>query len=244
MSRPITLRRVLPTLCRMCRIVIRNTMRSTQPSPWRRYVGAPLLGLALAAQPPSGARAPLTPESLSSFLRLSAGISAWKSYDGVHRWALRVAPSSGNLQTTELHLALPALGAPLSEPAVYHYEPERHALALRGRAPELGTGPLGQPGTFVVVLTSLCIREAWKYGERALRSCHLNLGHLAGALQAAAELHGWALEAGPPELRSEEALAALLGLPPAPARSTASEDETLEAPGPRGTGHRFPAVSN
>ncbi|CAK9099404.1 unnamed protein product [Durusdinium trenchii] len=38
---------------------------------------------------------PLSLASLGSFLRLGAGLSAWKSYDGVHAWALRMAPSSG-----------------------------------------------------------------------------------------------------------------------------------------------------
>ena len=78
------------------------------------------------------------------------------------RWALRVAPSSGNLQTTEVHLVLPPLEglAPLTAAqlgssagfsecpmeiemlgpsptdARYHYQPEMHRLELRLEAPE------------------------------------------------------------------------------------------------------------
>lgn len=78
------------------------------------------------------------------------------------RWALRVAPSSGNLQTTEVHLVLPPLDwlAPLTAAqlgssagfsecpmeiemlgpsptdARYHYQPEMHRLELRLEAPE------------------------------------------------------------------------------------------------------------
>ena len=98
----------------------------------------------------------LSLDSLGSFLRLGAGISAWKSYDGLHasephthlfcfyyvhlrccgRWALRVAPSSGNLQTTELHVLLPAIEGLASVAAAYHYLPELHKLELRLPMPQ------------------------------------------------------------------------------------------------------------
>lgn len=47
------------------------------------------------------------------------------------RWALRVAPSSGNLQTTELHVLLPAMEGLADKAAAYHYLPELHTLELR-----------------------------------------------------------------------------------------------------------------
>ncbi|CAK0855019.1 unnamed protein product, partial [Prorocentrum cordatum] len=163
----------------------------SQPSPWLAYAGAPTAELPTALLPEAAGwrqrRAPapaeLSPASLGSFLRLGAGISAWKSHDGTHKWALRVAPSSGNLQTTELHLLLPGgLGAPLADqPAAYHYRPDRHSLELRAGVPrELVQGTDGEAVGFVAVFTSICLREAWKYGERALRSCHLSAARPGG----------------------------------------------------------------
>lgn len=171
---------------------------STQPSPWRSYLGAPAVRLPTALPDAVSADSvPLSLNSLGSFLRLGAGISAWKSYDGVHAWALRVAPSSGNLQTTEVHLVLPPLEGLAPVTAAYHYQPEMHHLELRLEAPqELVGGHQSSASGFLVILSSLCVREAWKYGERALRSCHLNLGHMLQALSVSCELHGWIMEEG------------------------------------------------
>eukprot|EP00439_Symbiodinium_sp_Y106_P066920 s1592_g10.t11 len=155
---------------------------------------------------------PLSLASLGAFLRVGVGISAWKSYDGLHMWALRVMPSSGNLQTTEFHVVLPPLDGLAGVPAVYHFQPEMHALEFRLPAPnEFVTAADGSAG-FLVALTSLCIREAWKYGERALRSCHLNLGHAVGALDAACNVFGWSLGEGPPALNADSILRTVLGL--------------------------------
>eukprot|EP00434_Breviolum_minutum_P024228 symbB.v1.2.021393.t1/scaffold1840.1/size99223/7 len=184
---------------------------STQPSPWRSYLGAPIIQLPTTL--PKILEAPLSLASLGSFLRLGAGISAWKSYDGIHAWALRVAPSSGNLQTTEVHLVLPPMEGLANVPAVYHYQPEMHRLEIRLQAPqELIEGDGESSDCFLVILSSLCVREAWKYGERALRSCHLNLGHMLQALAASCELHGWILEEGPRGLQFQEVLRQILDL--------------------------------
>lgn len=111
---------------------------ATQPSPWRTYKGAPSIALphSVLPRPPRPGPAPLCLESLGSFLQLAAGISAWKSYDGVHKWALRVAPSSGNLQTSELHLALPGLEASAASPVSSSSSP-RYAS---GRPGSTGNG--------------------------------------------------------------------------------------------------------
>ncbi|CAE7507426.1 unnamed protein product [Symbiodinium sp. CCMP2456] len=187
---------------------------SSQPSPWRSYHGAPRVQLphSLALLEAASSPVPLSLASLGAFLRLGAGISAWKSYDGLHMWALRVMPSSGNLQTTEFHVMLPPLDGLAAVPAVYHFQPEMHALEFRLPAPnEFVTTADGSAG-FLVALTSLCIREAWKYGERALRSCHLNLGHAVGALDAACNVFGWSLQEGPPALHADSILRTVLGL--------------------------------
>eukprot|EP00400_MALV-I_sp_L67-5_P000427 gene427-124_t len=119
-----------------------------------------------------------TLKEVSSFLRIGAGISAWKSYDGEHKWALRVSPTSGNLQTNEYYV--------VHGKNVYHYNAEYHVLEKRNEIDH----SIGDSG-FVVLLTTVCWREAWKYGERALRSCYLNTGHAISALAASARAHFW-----------------------------------------------------
>lgn len=160
----------------------------TQPDPFRRYAGAELLKLdhvpldqgPLYSDVLGGATiapAPLDHTSLSRLFEDSLSLSAWKQY-GSSTWALRVNPSSGNLHPTEAHVVAPMLLA--------HYAPREHALEVRARvAFELGEGQ------FVVVLTSIHWREAWKYGERAYRYCQHDVGHAIAAVALAAAGLGW-----------------------------------------------------
>lgn len=181
---------------------------ATQPDPFRRYSGAPVLHLPRvrrtgAAPDAAGAwashttpyaalfdgtvtPAPLDTATLGEFLRCSMGLSAWKAY-GRTRWALRVNPSSGNLHPTEAYL--------LHDARLSHYAPREHALEERcvidaGRWRDA----VGAPAkTFFVGLTSVLWREAWKYGERAFRYCQHDTGHALGAMRLAAALMGWRL---------------------------------------------------
>ncbi len=47
------------------------------------------------------------------------------------------------------------------------------------------------PHAFVFGLTSVHWREAWKYGERAFRYCHHDVGHAIGTARIAASTLGW-----------------------------------------------------
>ena len=164
-----------------------------QPAPFRRYPGAPVLELPLAADrfERCYGRLPEKPEnqvvadldSLGALLELSFGISAWKSW-GPSRWALRCNPSSGNLHPVAVYVV--ASGLPGVPDGLHHYEPEAHAL--EGRA--LKSLP-DEQAWLVIGLTSIMWREAWKYGERAFRYCQLDIGHAIGALAYAAALLGW-----------------------------------------------------
>jgi SagB-type dehydrogenase family enzyme len=176
----------------------------TQPDPFRRYRGAPLTELEQVPptqQPEYGPAlirgnlpaAPLNYHSLSQFFFDSLAISAWKQAGNVS-WALRVNPSSGNLHPTEGYLICGPLDGICDTPRVGHYAPREHALEWRARFPphiwRALTAQLPQH-TFLVGLSSIHWREAWKYGERAFRYCQHDVGHAIAALSIAAAALGW-----------------------------------------------------
>ncbi len=177
---------------------------NTQPNPFRFFEGAvtiplpliaedpPLEHMALYRQKPARSE-PFNLSTIAGFLELSLGLSAWKAY-GSSRWSLRMNPSSGNLHPTEAHLVLPA--TPGLAAGLYHYNPLRHALERRTEIPaDLGRQIAAHFNTdgFMVALSSIFWREAWKYGERAFRYCNHDVGHALAALSFAAALAGWKL---------------------------------------------------
>jgi SagB-type dehydrogenase family enzyme len=196
---------------------------ATQPHPFRYYHGAPVIPLQ-HRKTERGVRydqlyataghkgEPLTPDNLGEFLRYSLGLSAWKQY-GSSRWSLRVNPSSGNLHPTEGYVILGPVPGWQEKAGVYHYVSEKHILEIRCLLTvdlwEQFSGDL-PPGSFLVGLSSIHWREAWKYGERAFRYCQLDTGHAFAALRFAATLFSWKLQL----LRqwSHESIASLLGL--------------------------------
>ncbi|MBI4658755.1 MAG: nitroreductase family protein [Verrucomicrobia bacterium] len=152
-----------------------------------------------------------TRETIGAFLELSLGLSAWKSIPG-STWALRMNPSSGNLHPTEAYLVLPAPACaaavaclpwrhrqaagrlPGVTAGVFHYSPYLHALEPRAEVPETLWRQIREhfhTDGFLVALTSIVWREAWKYGERAFRYCQHDVGHALAALSFSANLLGW-----------------------------------------------------
>jgi SagB-type dehydrogenase family enzyme len=178
---------------------------ANQPDPFRRYAGAPLVHLPRLGrdeQPLSPAyeqlygpaavpSAPVTVRTLSRLFEWALALSAWKQASGT-RWALRINPSSGNLHPTEGYLligALPALAGGL-----YHYAPAEHALERRADCPAELFAQLTHefpPQAFLIGLSSIHWREAWKYGERAFRYCQHDAGHAIGTVRIAAATLGW-----------------------------------------------------
>ena len=183
---------------------------STQPDPFRRYQGAalfelprrPLVDAVLypALFDGSAPRLPVDDHSIGEFLRCSMGLSAWKEY-GAARWALRVNPSSGNLHPTETYV--------IWNGRVCHYAPREHALEQRCELAPREPRPVPGDG-FLVALTSIHWREAWKYGERAFRYCQHDAGHAIGALRLAAAMLGWKMQLLP--RWSDDQIATLLGV--------------------------------
>jgi SagB-type dehydrogenase family enzyme len=179
---------------------------ATQPDPFRRYSGAPLIHLPL---PEEGnaleywklyaknevESRPLTIKSLSLFFRYALSLTAWKQIPGA-TWALRANPSSGNLHPTEGYALLPAISGIHDQAGVYHYAPKEHGLELRAEIDFSSWHALTagfSSESFLVALSSIFWREAWKYGERAFRYCQHDTGHALGSMRFAAAALGWNL---------------------------------------------------
>ena len=196
------------------------------PDPFRRFEGAPLTPLPLLApdaepappaydrlyEPDAVISAPVDLRSLSRLLEHALALSAWKEAHGT-RWALRVNPSSGNLHPTEGYLFIGAIQELGESPGLFHYAPCAHALERRadctGELFRLLTGAL-PPGAFLMGLSSVYWREAWKYGERAFRYCQHDTGHAIGAVRIAAAALGWSARVL--DDVADESIEALLGL--------------------------------
>ena len=184
---------------------------ATQPNPFRVFAGAPRIDLVEPFQRTERGPGSTTVfyddlftssvpriapglEAVSVFFRYSLGLSAWKQA-GSSRWALRVNPSSGNLHPTEGY-AVVGPGVAGEGPALCHYAPDAHALEQRcvfDPGAWAATAASFPPGAFLVGLTSIHWREAWKYGERAFRYCQHDIGHAVAAMRMAAALIGWRL---------------------------------------------------
>jgi len=176
----------------------------TQPDPFRRFVGAPVLPLDLievgpepryeaAFTPGLIAPAPLDRLSISRLFHDALALSAWKQA-GTARWALRVNPSSGNLHPTEGYLIAGPIAGCHARPGVFHYAPLEHALELRAELSEgawLKIAAQLPERAVLVGLTSILWRESWKYGERAFRYCHHDVGHAIGSVAVSAAGLGW-----------------------------------------------------
>jgi len=173
----------------------------TQPDPFRTFDHSPRFSLPLPAknllvdfndvyQQQRIQPAILDKNTIGALFELSMGLSAWKVY-GKDRWALRVNPSSGNLHPTEAYILFG--GTSIIPAGVYHYHSHDHCLEqrcnLKPNTDEIGT-LLGE-NDFLIGLSSIHWREAWKYGERAFRYCQHDVGHAIAAIRYAAAVLGW-----------------------------------------------------
>ena len=192
---------------------------ASQPLPFREFHGAPQIRLPLAADslvtryndvrcgklPPASE---FNVTNLAILFELSLGLSAWKSYDGIDKWALRCNPSSGNLHPTEGYVLCPPLiGLP---GGVYHYLSRDHVLERRATVDDPRWAAAFAGSGILIGLSSIHWREAWKYGMRAWRYCQQDCGHAIAAVSYAAAALGW-------QMRlifsaADDEVAALLGL--------------------------------
>jgi SagB-type dehydrogenase family enzyme len=194
---------------------------ANQPDPFRTYAGAPVVQLPLLADALTGsfgdlhvpgAIAPrrLDVNTIAILFELALGLSAWKEFKG-SRWALRCNPSSGNLHPTEGYLITPTIAG--LDAGVYHYVSRDHCLEQRNRLDAGSATALQQalgPDCFLVGLSSIHWREAWKYGERAYRYCQHDCGHALAALRYAAGCLGWSARLQ--DYHGDDAVSRVLGL--------------------------------
>ena len=140
------------------------------------------------------AAAALDAEFVGRLFRHSLALSAWKQAPGTKPWSLRINPSSGDLHPTEGYLLSGPVPGLIDHPGVFHYAPFRHRLERRCRLSSRQWEILIEhfPAPCLLIgLTSIYWREAWKYGERAFRYCHHDVGHAIGAVTFAARTLGW-----------------------------------------------------
>lgn len=176
-----------------------------QPNPFRRYHGSEFISLKLIDEnqwnypspkyseifSQNGMNIPVSYETMSRFLELSFGITAWKQA-GQSKWSLRSNPSSGNLHPTEGFVILPSSTG--FQAGLYHYCPHDHGLELRAQHEQNSSISIFEDfpmSAFFVGLTSIHWREAWKYGERAYRYCNHDIGHAIASVRIAAATLGW-----------------------------------------------------
>ncbi|CAN0889871.1 hypothetical protein LINGRAHAP2_LOCUS16185 [Linum grandiflorum] len=172
---------------------------ANQPNPFRRYSAAPLLPLPLPNNPSSplyhsifsslpSPPHPISKSSISQLFYNSMALSAWKTI-GSSTWSLRVNPSSGNLHPTESYLISPPVDSLSDSAFVAHYAPKEHGLEIRATIDNDSSSFLSN--SFLVGISSIFWREAWKYGERAFRYCNHDVGHAIAAISIAAAELGW-----------------------------------------------------
>lgn len=163
-----------------------------QPDAFRHWLGTRHYGLPRQAGQLTiawnelGASRPAQPfdvETLGSLLQLTSAITAWKQY-GDSRWALRAHPSSGNLHPTETWVI--AYWVDGLADGLYHYQSREHRVEWRA-----STLTASESSGLWLGFSSIHWREAWKYGERALRYCQLDMGHVLAGLAYASALFGW-----------------------------------------------------
>jgi SagB-type dehydrogenase family enzyme len=178
---------------------------SMQPNAFRSYDGCRHLELPVNADKLATSYAALYVEekitsqeislaNIGSLFELSLGLSSWKQY-GPDKWALRCNPSSGNLHPTEGYLI--NWDNTILDSGIYHYRSDMHLLEQRcdisAEQRKLLSAQTQQQTGFLIGLSSIHWREAWKYGERAYRYCQLDVGHAIAAISYAAATLGWSV---------------------------------------------------
>jgi len=119
-------------------------------------------------------------KNIGTFLKNSLAINAIKRLFNA-QWEVRVNPSSGNLHPEESYI--------IFENKIMHFNVKDFSLEILGEAKR----DIIKNG-IIFILSSIPLREAWKYGERAFRYCLLDSGHAIASIRFSANLLGWEVE--------------------------------------------------
>jgi len=99
-------------------------------------------------------------------------------------------PSAGNLHPVELYVQIRGVKGVLS--GIYHVDAGQSDIVLIREIEKNGLEPsVGIKGSLrgmLFILTSVPFRTEWKYNERCIRYCYLDIGHQIGALHASMQL--------------------------------------------------------
>ncbi len=119
----------------------------------------------------------------------------WAAQGETHSDGYRAAPSAGALYPLEVYLVAGSV-AGLSA-GIYHYRPGEHDLIQLRTADlrkELASAAYGQSfmqtAAAVLVITGVYERTRKKYGQRARRYVHMEVGHAAQNVYLQAEARG------------------------------------------------------
>ncbi len=116
-------------------------------------------------------------KTIGTLLKNSLAINAIKRLY-TSQWEVRVNPSSGNLHPEETYI--------IFENKITHFNVRDFSLEILGEADK----EIIKNG-IVVIFGTIPLREAWKYGERALRYCLLDSGHAIASMAFSANLLGF-----------------------------------------------------
>lgn len=101
-------------------------------------------------------------------------------------------PSAGNLHPTELYVQIRGIKGVLS--GIYHVDALHEELVLlreiEGDGLEPAVGVDKKFAGMIFLISCVPFRSEWKYGERALRYCYMDVGHQVGAIDASAAVAG------------------------------------------------------
>ncbi len=130
-------------------------------------------------------------KTLATWLFMAYGITHKVEEDG-QTHSLRSCPSAGHTFPGEIYVAAFAIEG--LEPGLYHYSPREFALrklrdgdeAFLGLVQTFGDAQVVTRSTAALLVSTIFLRSAWRYGERGYRSALLDAGHLLENLVVAA----------------------------------------------------------
>jgi SagB-type dehydrogenase family enzyme len=120
---------------------------------------------------------------LGDILFLAAGVTARRGGN-----ALRAAPSSGALFSSELYVLAREVDGLAA--GVYHYDPDQHRLDALGALPAVSGAPTADDADAAIIATSIFRRTGYKYRDRAYRYVTADTGHLLENLRVAGHAAG------------------------------------------------------